>query len=101
MPLWLGSPQRWYENNRFVRKNILAHEWKRARGTTYQLVFCLPSGFSRKMDVELPNADLKALNLLKPLVFEKNFNNKHFQALRTKSRYRTTVGDVRGNKTLK
>ena len=67
-----------------------------------QLVFCLPSGFSRKMDVELNTLMLtsKLLNSFKkPLVFEKKLQQQALlQALRTQNRYRTTVGDVRGNK---
>ena len=65
------------------------------------LVFCLPKDFSRKMDVELNTLLLtsKLLNSFdKPVVFHKRLNQQALlQALRTKNRYRTTVGDVRGN----
>jgi hypothetical protein len=66
------------------------------------LVFCLPNDFSRKMDVEL-NTLLMTSKLLnsfkKPVVFHKKLNQQALlQALRTKNRYRSTVGDVRGNK---
>ena len=66
------------------------------------LVFCLPNDFSRKMDVEL-NTLLMTSKLLnsfkKPVVFHKKLNQQaRIQALRTKNRYRSTVGDVRGNK---
>jgi len=66
------------------------------------LVFCLPNDFSRKMDVEL-NTMLMTSKLLnsfkKPVVFHKKLNQQALlQALRTKNRYRSTVGDVRGNK---
>ena len=67
-----------------------------------QLVFCLPKEFSRKMDVELNTLILtsKLLNSFKkPVVFHKKLEQQALlQALRTKNRYRTTVGDVRGNK---
>ena len=66
-----------------------------------QLVFCLPEDFSRKMDVELNTLLLtsKLLNSFEsPVVFNKKLNQQALlQALRTKNRYRTTVGDVRGN----
>ena len=66
------------------------------------LVFCLPNDFSRKMDVEL-NTLLMTSKLLnsfkKPVLFHKKLNQQALlQALRTKNRYRSTVGDVRGNK---
>ena len=67
-----------------------------------QLVFCLPEEFSRKMDVELNTLMLtsKLLNSFKkPVVFHKKLGQQALlQGLRTKNRYRTTVGDVRGNK---
>ncbi|MEK9773839.1 MAG: hypothetical protein VW576_09780 [Opitutae bacterium] len=67
-----------------------------------QLVFCLPAGFSRKMDVELNTLILtsKLLNSFKKApVFEKKLQQQALlQALRTQNRFRTTVGDVRGNK---
>ena len=66
-----------------------------------ELVFCMPKDFSRKMDVELNTLLLtsKLLNSFdKPVVFHKKLNQQALlQALRTKNRYRTTVGDVRGN----
>jgi hypothetical protein len=66
------------------------------------LVFCLPNDFSRKMDIEL-NTLLMTSKLLnsfqQPVVFHKKLNQQALlQALRTKNRYRSTVGDVRGNK---
>jgi hypothetical protein len=66
------------------------------------LVFCLPNDFSRKMDVEL-NTLLMTSKLLnsfkKPVLFHKKLNQQALlQALRTKNRYRSTVGDVKGNK---
>ena len=66
------------------------------------LVFCLPNDFSRKMDVEL-NTLLMTSKLLnsfkKPVVFHKKLNQQALlQALSTKNRYRSSVGDVRGNK---
>ena len=67
-----------------------------------ELVFCLPDEFSRKMDVELNTLILtsKLLNSFKkPVVFHKKLGQQALlQALRTQNRYRTTVGDVRGNK---
>jgi hypothetical protein len=67
-----------------------------------QLVFCLPEEFSRKMDVELSTLILtsKLLNSFKQaVVFQKKLEQQALiQGLRTKNRYRTTVGDVRGNK---
>ena len=66
------------------------------------LVFCLPNDFSRKMDVELNTLLMtsKLLNSFKqPVLFHKKLNQQALlQALRTKNRYRSTVGDVRGNK---
>ena len=66
------------------------------------LVFCLPNDFSRKMDVELSTLLMtsKLLNSFKkPVLFHKKLNQQALlQALRTKNRYRSTVGDVRGNK---
>jgi hypothetical protein len=66
------------------------------------LVFCLPNDFSRKMDIEL-NTLLMTSKLLnsfkKPVIFHKKLNQQALlQALRTKNHYRSTVGDVRGNK---
>ena len=67
-----------------------------------QLVFCLPEEFSRKMDVELETLMItsKLLNSFpNPVVFHKKLKQQALlQALRTKNRYRSTVGDVRGNK---
>ena len=67
-----------------------------------QLVFCLPEEFSRKMDVELETLMVtsKLLNSFPtPVVFHKKLRQQALlQALRTKNRYRSTVGDVRGNK---
>jgi hypothetical protein len=65
------------------------------------LIFCLPNDFSRKMDVELNTLRLtsKLLNSFKePVIFHKKLNQQALlQGFRTKNRYRSTVGDVRGN----
>jgi len=66
------------------------------------LVFCLPNDFSRKMDVDLNTLLItsKLLNSFKkPVLFHKKLNQQALlQALRTKNKYRSTVGDVKGNK---
>jgi hypothetical protein len=65
-----------------------------------ELVFALPDGFSRKMNVELSTLMVTA-NLLndfpKPAVFHSKLNQQAtLQALRTKKKFRTVVGDVKG-----
>ena len=66
-----------------------------------ELTFALPEGFSRKMNVELSTLIVTS-NLLtdfeKPPVFLKKLRQQAMmQALRTKKRFRTVVGDVKGN----
>jgi hypothetical protein len=65
------------------------------------LIFCLPNDFSRKMDVELNTLRLtsKLLNSFKePVIFHKKLNQQALlQGFRTQNRFRSTVGDVRGN----
>ena len=64
-----------------------------------QLVFSLPDGFSRSMDVELSTLMVTS-NLLTgfqspPLFFKKLRQQAMLQALRTTKRFRTVVGDVK------
>jgi hypothetical protein len=64
-----------------------------------QLVFSLPNGFSRSMDVELSTLMVTS-NLLTgfqspPLFFKKLRQQAMLQALRTTKRFRTVVGDVK------
>ena len=66
-----------------------------------ELSFALPDGFSRKMNVELSTL-LVTSNLLtdfqQPPVFLKKLRQQAMmQALRTRKRFRTVVGDVKGN----
>mgnify|MGYP001268259792 CR=1 FL=1 len=66
-----------------------------------ELTFALPEGFSRKMNVELSTLIVTS-NLLtdfeKPPVFLKKLRQQAMmQALRTRKRFRTVVGDVKGN----
>jgi hypothetical protein len=65
-----------------------------------QLIFSLPDGFSRKMDVELSTLMITS-NLLTsfkkpPTFFKKLRQQSMLQALRTRNRFRTVVGDVKG-----
>ena len=65
-----------------------------------QLVFSLPSGFSRKMDVELSTLMVTS-NLLTsfktpPSFYKKLKQQSMVQALRTRNRFKTVVGDVKG-----
>ena len=65
-----------------------------------QLIFSLPDGFSRKMDVELSTLMVTS-NLLTsfkkpPTFFKKLRQQSMLQALRTRNRFRTVVGDVKG-----
>ena len=66
-----------------------------------ELSFALPEGFSRKMNVELSTLIVTS-NLLtdfeKPPVFLKKLRQQAMmQALRTRKRFRTVVGDVKSN----
>ncbi len=66
-----------------------------------ELSFALPDGFSRKMNVELSTLIVTS-NLLtdfnQPPVFLKKLRQQAMmQALRTRKRFRTVVGDVKGN----
>ena len=65
-----------------------------------QLVFVLPKGYSRKMYVELSTliATADLLTAFKePVPYYKRLNTEALvQALRTKRRFRTVVGDVKG-----
>lgn len=83
-------------------KISLAMNGKKEQVLPGQLVFCLPEEFSRKMDVELHTLMItsKLLNSFKqPVFFHKKLGQQALlQGLRTQNRYRTTVGDVRGNK---
>ena len=65
-----------------------------------ELVFALPEGFSRKMNVELSTLIVTS-NLLTdfedpPTFLKKLRQQAMMQALRTKKRFRTVVGDVKG-----
>jgi len=69
-----------------------------------QLVFSLPDGFSRTMDVELSTLMVTS-NLLTgfqstPLFFKKLRQQAMLQALRTTKRFRTVVGDVKGRESF-
>jgi hypothetical protein len=69
-----------------------------------QLVFSLPDGFSRTMDVELSTLMVTS-NLLTgfqstPLFFKKLRQQAMLQALRTTKRFRTLVGDVKGRESF-
>ncbi len=69
-----------------------------------QLVFSLPNGFSRKMDVELSTLMVTS-NLLtdfqsSPLFFKKLRQQAMLQALRTTKRFRTVIGDVKGRESF-
>ena len=66
-----------------------------------ELSFALPEGFSRKMNVELSTLMVTA-NLItgfdKPLPYLKKLRQQAMmQAMRTNKRFRTVVGDVKGN----
>jgi hypothetical protein len=65
-----------------------------------QLVFVLPKGYSRKMYIELSTL-IATANLLTifeepPLYYKRLKTEALVQALRTKRRFRTVVGDVKG-----
>lgn len=66
-----------------------------------QLVFVLPKGYSRKMYVELSTLITTARLLTafeEPPTYYKRLKTEALaQALRTKRRFRTVVGDVKGN----
>ena len=65
-----------------------------------QLVFVLPKGYSRKMHVELSTliatADLLTAFEEPPPYYKRLNTEALVQALRTKRRFRTVVGDVKG-----
>ena len=65
-----------------------------------QLVFALPKGYSRKMYVELSTliatADLLTAFEEPPNYYKRLKTEALVQALRTRRRYRTVVGDVKG-----
>ena len=66
-----------------------------------ELTFALPEGFSRKMNVELSTLMVTA-NLLTafedpPPYMKKLRQQAMLQAMRTNKRFRTVVGDVKGN----
>jgi len=65
-----------------------------------QLVFVLPKGYSRKMYIELSTliatADLLTIFEEPPLYYKRLKTEALVQALRTKRRFRTVVGDVKG-----
>lgn len=65
-----------------------------------QLVFVLPKGYSRKMYVELSTliatADLLTVFEEPPSYYKRLKTEALVQALRTKRRFRTVVGDVKG-----
>ncbi len=67
-----------------------------------QLCFALPEGFSRNMSVELSTLIVTSkliTSFRRPPSFMKKLNQQAMlQALRTKQRYRTVVGDVKGNR---
>ncbi len=65
-----------------------------------ELVFALPDGFSRKMNIELSTLIVTS-NLLTdfpdpPVYHSKLRQQAMLQALRTKKKFRTVVGDVKG-----
>jgi hypothetical protein len=66
-----------------------------------QLCFALTEGFSRTMNVELSTLIVTSkliTSFPRPPSFMKKLNQQAMlQALRTKQRYRTVVGDVKGN----
>ena len=66
-----------------------------------ELTFALPEGFSRKMNVELSTLMVTA-NLITafgepPSYMKKLRQQAMLQAMRTNKRFRTVVGDVKGN----
>jgi hypothetical protein len=65
-----------------------------------QLVFVLPKGYSRKMYIELSTliatADLLTVFEEPPSYYKRLKTEALVQALRTKRRFRTVVGDVKG-----
>jgi hypothetical protein len=65
-----------------------------------QLVFVLPKGYSRKMYIELSTlittADLLTAFKEPPPYYKRLKTEALVQALRTKRRFRTVVGDVKG-----
>jgi hypothetical protein len=66
-----------------------------------QLVFSLPDGFSRKMNVELSTLMVTSKLMTAfdepPVFFKKLKQQALIQALRTKKRFRTIVGDAKTN----
>lgn len=66
-----------------------------------QLVFSLPDGFSRKMNVELSTLMVTSKLMTAfdepPVFFKKLKQQAMIQALRTKKRFRTIVGDAKTN----
>lgn len=66
-----------------------------------ELVFSLPDGFSRKMNVELSTlmvtSKLMTAFVEPPVFFKKLKQQALIQALRTKKRFRTIVGDAKTN----
>ena len=69
-----------------------------------QLVFVLPKGYSRKMYVELSTlittADLLTAFEEPPTYYKRLKTEALAQALRTRRRYRTVVGDVKGTESF-
>ena len=69
-----------------------------------QLVFALPKGYSRKMYVELSTlittADLLTSFEEPPVYYKRLKTEALAQALRTRRRFRTVVGDVKGNESF-
>ena len=68
---------------------------------TGQLIFSLPDGFSRKMNVELSTLMVTSKLMTAfdepPSFFKKLKQQALIQALRTKKRFRTVVGDAKTN----
>lgn len=68
---------------------------------TGQLIFSLPDGFSRKMNVELSTLMVTSKLITAfdepPTFFKKLKQQALIQALRTKKRFRTIVGDAKTN----
>ena len=66
-----------------------------------QLIFSLPDGFSRKMNVELSTLMVTSKLMtgfdVPPVFFKKLKQQALIQALRTKKRFRTLVGDAKTN----
>lgn len=66
-----------------------------------QLIFSLPDGFSRKMSVELSTLMVTSKLMTgfdePPVFFKKLKQQALIQALRTKKRFRTVVGDAKTN----